>query len=179
MIFEQAGHGKRYTSAFVTVSTGRSLRFFLLAIHCQGSPILPPGPSLHSSNLFSSFPSFLGTRRSCAADKRDGWGRISRLGFRTSVVAQFEIVPKGQRKLAGGGASPRAQPPDSTPRAIPSRRDDGTTRVSFDSSTPAGADSFSDRVRWFPLADSLHHRLISSVPPGQWRTEPRPTSTVD
>ena len=37
------------------------------------------------------------------------------------------------------------------------------------SAVPAGTGFFYlCGFRWFPLADSLHHRLISAVPPGQF-----------
>ena len=48
-----------------------------------------------------------------------------------------------------------------------SRRGAGTTTRHRNSIAPAGAGSFYPGNRWFPLADSLHHRLISIHPPGE------------
>jgi len=69
--------------------------------------------------------------------------------------------------LAGGGASLRARttglswPNVSAPAGRGNDRSEGPA-----STAPPGRELMSDGFRWFSLADSLHHRLISAVPPG-------------
>jgi len=49
----------------------------------------------------------------------------------------------------------------------------GAPRMGREDFTPCswrtlrGASAFVNVIRWFPFADSLHHRLISFVPPGR------------
>ena len=75
-----------------------------------------------------------------------------------SVVAQFESVPEGLQKLAGGEASPRAGTTGTNDQmgfAPEGRWNHTTQQISI---APPGRVRLIAIVRWFPLADSLHHR---------------------
>ena len=50
-------------------------------------------------------------------------------------------------------------------KAHPPRRGDGTLHGPLHPIAPAGAGLILSSIRWFSLADSLHHRLISAAPP--------------
>ena len=76
------------------------------------------------------------------------------------------FVPEGLRKLAGGEASPRAQPPEPGSKCKPPRRGAGNKHAS-DFQRPSGAGSLFAASPVVALADSLHHRQISAAPPAR------------
>ena len=70
-------------------------------------------------------------------------------------------APEAQRKLAGGEASPRARTTGPEKKTIPPRQGRGKQASIKVPSPLPGRVAWHDRFRWFPLADSLHHRLVS------------------
>ena len=74
-------------------------------------------------------------------------------------------APEAQRKLAGGEASPRARTTGPEKKTIPPRQGRGNPASIKVPSPLPGRIALRDWFRWFALADSLHHRLISLVPP--------------
>ena len=74
------------------------------------------------------------------------------------------------RSYAGGVAeiSRWRQPPEKTTNE-PAPAGAAECRQPHVSAAPAGAGLILSSIRWFPLADSLHHRLISAAPPAHSR----------
>src|SRR5205807_5877522 len=91
------------------------------------------------------------------------WRIYRRIRWVGYTVA-FLSAPETQQKLAGGEASPRAgttgsrQPKGCAPEGAP----ESLARLS---GAPSGAHLLIRRSPVVALADSLHHRLISVVPP--------------
>ena len=78
--------------------------------------------------------------------------------------------PEAPRKLAGGAASTEREPPVRMEKQRAPRQGRGN------STAPAGAGASCWAIRWFSLADSLHHRLISLGPAGPQRRAEGPAT---
>jgi len=76
------------------------------------------------------------------------------------------VVPKGQRRLAGGGVRNERNHRNTQTNGMRPGGCAGMSRHAL-RRTLRGASIVAGAVRWFPLADSLHHRLSSIVPPGR------------
>src|SRR5438093_10289026 len=70
------------------------------------------------------------------------------------------------RRLAGSEAMPRATHPDRVGPADATRRERQKDLREIPANPP-GRSRLVDVIRWFQLADSLHHRLISVAPPAR------------
>ena len=78
------------------------------------------------------------------------------------------VVPEGHRKLAGGAAR-NERNHRTLHKSAPAPEGRWNLHGPLHPIAPAGAGLILSSIRWFPLADSLHHRLISAAPPAHSR----------
>src|SRR6266853_4401364 len=72
----------------------------------------------------------------------------------------------GTKEISRWWSEERAQPPDRVGPADAPRRVRQKALREIPAHPPGRSRSV-DGIRWFPLADSLHHRLISVAPPAR------------
>ena len=87
--------------------------------------------------------------------------------FSLNECARRLFHPEGDWKFAGGEASLRAEPPEQIVHAFRPGRGDRRRSCAPGLHRPSGAGSFFRERPVVVLGDSLHHRLISSGPPGR------------